>query len=104
MARIAAVPPGEAHPLIKLSYWYAKRRFGEVPEPFAVTANHRKLFVASAIHELVAEKASTMLPANTSRPRCVPDSLDSRLLVVRGFRHHAAQAEGPGCRPAEGDR
>lgn len=40
MARIAAVPPGEAHPLIKLSYWYAKRRFGEVPEPFAVTANH----------------------------------------------------------------
>jgi hypothetical protein len=83
MARIAAVPPGEAHPLIKLSYWYAKRRFGEVPEPFAVTANHRKLFVASAVHELVAEKASTTLPVNirdlavyrsvTTPPRrCIP--------------------------------
>lgn len=63
MARIAAVLPGEAHPLIKLCYWYAKRRFGEVPEPLAVTANHRKLVFASAVHEMAAEKASTVLPA-----------------------------------------
>jgi AhpD family alkylhydroperoxidase len=50
--------------MIKLSYRYAKRRFGEVPEPFAVVANHPKLFVANVIAESVAAKASTVLPAN----------------------------------------
>jgi AhpD family alkylhydroperoxidase len=64
MTRIPAVSPDEAGPLIKLSYWYAKRRLGEVPEPFAVAANHRKLFFASVVHELAAEKASTVLPVN----------------------------------------
>lgn len=38
MTRIPAVSPDEAGPLIKLCYWYAKRRYGEVPEPFAVAA------------------------------------------------------------------
>ncbi|MGH3822888.1 MAG: carboxymuconolactone decarboxylase family protein [Pseudonocardiaceae bacterium] len=64
MTRIPAVSPDDAGPLIKLSYWYTKRRFGEVPEPFAVTANHRKLFFASAVHEALAEKASTVLPVS----------------------------------------
>jgi AhpD family alkylhydroperoxidase len=64
MSRIPAVSPEEAGPLIKLSYRYAKRRFGEVPEPFAVVANHPKLFVANVIAESVAAKASTVLPAN----------------------------------------
>ncbi len=64
MTRIPAVSPDEASALIKLSYWYAKRRFGEVPEPFAVTANHRKLFFANVIHEAAAQKASTVLPAH----------------------------------------
>ena len=64
MTRIPAVSPDEAGPLIKLSYWYAKRRYGQVPEPFAVAANHRKLFVAYTIAETAAEKASTVLPAN----------------------------------------
>ena len=63
MTRIPAVSSDEASPLIKLSYWYAKRRFGEVPEPFAVTANHRKLFVAHVIAEIVAGKSSMVLPA-----------------------------------------
>jgi AhpD family alkylhydroperoxidase len=64
MSRIPAVSPEEAGPLIKLSYRYAKRRFGEVPEPFAVVANHPKLFVANVIAESVAAKASTVLPAS----------------------------------------
>lgn len=64
MTRIPAVSPDDAGPLLKLSYWYAKRRFGEVPEPFAVTAHHRKLFFACAVHEALAEKASTVLPVN----------------------------------------
>jgi AhpD family alkylhydroperoxidase len=64
MTRIPAVSPEEAGPLIKLSYRYAERRFGEVPEPFAVVANHPKLFVANLIAESVAAKASTVLRAN----------------------------------------
>jgi len=64
MTRIPAVYPEEASPLIKFSYRWAKRRFGEVPEPFAVVANHPKLFVANLIAESVAAKASTVLPAN----------------------------------------
>ena len=49
---------------IRAAYRYAKRRYGEVPEPFAVSAHHRGLMVAGAIHETVVEKASTKLPAN----------------------------------------
>jgi AhpD family alkylhydroperoxidase len=64
MSRIPAVSPEEATPLINFSYRYAKRRFGEVPEPFAVMANHPKLFVAEVIAESVAAKASRVLPAN----------------------------------------
>jgi alkylhydroperoxidase family enzyme len=64
MTRIPAVSPEEAGPLIKLSYQYARRRFGEVPEPFAVVANHPKLFVAEVIAESATAKASTVLPAN----------------------------------------
>jgi AhpD family alkylhydroperoxidase len=64
MTRIPAVSPEEAGSLIKLSYRYAKRRFGEVPEPFAIVANHPKLFVANVIAESVAAKASRVLPAN----------------------------------------
>ena len=64
MSRIPAVSPDEAGLLIKAAYRYAKRRFGEVPEPFAVAANHRKLFVAEVIAESVVAKASTVLPAN----------------------------------------
>ncbi len=64
MTRIPAVSPDKAGPLIKLSYWFTKRRFGEVPEPFAVAANHQKLFLAYTIAETAAEKASTVLPAN----------------------------------------
>src|ERR687898_1665145 len=64
MTRIPAVSPEEAGPLINAAYRWAKRRFGEVPEPFAVAANHRKLFVAEVIAESVVAKASTVLPAN----------------------------------------
>lgn len=64
MARIHAVTPQEAGPMVKAAYWYAGRRFGEVPEPFAVLANHRKLFTVSARHEMGVQKASTVLPPN----------------------------------------
>ncbi|MEU7765515.1 carboxymuconolactone decarboxylase family protein [Nocardia sp. NPDC049190] len=61
--RIAAVTPQQAGPLTKLLYRLAQRRYRAVPEPFAVTANHPKLLAANAVHELMAQKASTTLPA-----------------------------------------
>jgi AhpD family alkylhydroperoxidase len=64
MPRIPGVPTKEAGPLLRVVYWYAKRRLGAVPEPFTVLARHRKLFMASARHEMATEKASTVLPAN----------------------------------------
>jgi alkylhydroperoxidase family enzyme len=64
ITRIPVVTPQQAGLLTKSIYWYAKRRVGAVPEPFAVIANHRKLLVASGVHEVLAEKACTTLPAN----------------------------------------
>jgi len=63
MSRLPAVAPTDAGPLIRLSYWYARRRFGAVPEPYAVVANHRRIFFAGALHELAVERATTVLPA-----------------------------------------
>ncbi|CAM3245180.1 alkylhydroperoxidase family enzyme [Williamsia muralis] len=64
MARIPAVNPADAGLMVKGAYRYAARRFGSVPEPFAVIAHHRGLFLASAIHETAVDKASTVLPSN----------------------------------------
>lgn len=64
MARIHAVAPQEAGRLVRAAYRFAGRQYGEVPEPFAVLANHRKLFAVAAGHEMGAEKASTVLPPN----------------------------------------
>jgi alkylhydroperoxidase family enzyme len=63
MSRIPALAPRDAGFFVKIGYWIARKRFGEVPEPFAVLANHRKLFVASARHELAVEKAMRAMPA-----------------------------------------
>lgn len=64
MPRIPGVPTKEAGPLVRLMYWYAKRRYGAVPEPLTVLVRHRKLLMANARHELAVEKASKVLPEN----------------------------------------
>lgn len=64
MSRIPAVPPQDAGLLVRIAYRLARRRLGEVPEPFAVSAHHRKLFLAGAMHELAAERATHVLPAH----------------------------------------
>jgi AhpD family alkylhydroperoxidase len=43
-------------------YRVAKRRYGQVPEPFAVSAQHRKLMIAGAVHETLVDWASKTLP------------------------------------------
>jgi alkylhydroperoxidase family enzyme len=62
MPRIPALDPRDAGAVIRLGYRIARRRLGEVPEPFAVLAHHRRLFVASARHELALEKATHIVP------------------------------------------
>jgi AhpD family alkylhydroperoxidase len=62
--RIEPLPPQRANPLVRLMYRIAKRRFGEVPEPFTITAHHRRLLVATAVHETLTERASHKLPAS----------------------------------------
>ena len=64
MPRIPGIPTREARPVLRAFYWFATRRFGAVPEPFTVLARHRKLMMASAKHELAAQRASTVLPTN----------------------------------------
>jgi AhpD family alkylhydroperoxidase len=62
--RIEPLPPKRANPLIRAMYRYAKRRFGEVPEPLAVTAHHPRLLVANAVHETMLQSASRTLPTS----------------------------------------
>jgi AhpD family alkylhydroperoxidase len=62
--RIEPLPPKRAGLLIRTMYRVAKRRYGQVPEPFAVYAHHPGLFLAGAIHETALDRASSRLPAN----------------------------------------
>jgi AhpD family alkylhydroperoxidase len=62
--RIAPLSPAHAPLLARLSYRVARRRFGEVPEPFAVAAHHTGLLAAAGVHETLVQKASTRLPAS----------------------------------------
>ena len=62
--RIAPLPPQRASLLTRLMYKFAKRRFGEVPEPFTVAAHHPRLLVANGVHEMLLQSASKKLPAN----------------------------------------
>ncbi|MCX6464853.1 MAG: carboxymuconolactone decarboxylase family protein [Pseudonocardiales bacterium] len=63
MGRIPAVPAAEAGVLGRLVYRVARRRFGDVPEPFAVARHHRGLFWAGLVAELAYERAARTLPA-----------------------------------------
>jgi AhpD family alkylhydroperoxidase len=62
--RIEPLPPKRAGLMTRAMYRVAKRRYGEVPEPFAVVAHHRRLLIASAVHETMVQRASRTLPAS----------------------------------------
>jgi AhpD family alkylhydroperoxidase len=62
--RVPPLAPQHAPLWVRAMYRIAKRRFGEVPEPFAVAAQHPGLLVAGAIHETALDRASRRLPAN----------------------------------------
>jgi len=61
--RIKPLPPKRTTWLVRAMYRYTRRRFGEVPEPFAVIAHHPRLLVANAVHEGILQSASRTLPA-----------------------------------------
>jgi AhpD family alkylhydroperoxidase len=63
-SRIDPVTPKQASLLTKFFYRVAKRRFGEVPEPFAVAAHHPRLMLANIVHEGMLGSASKKLPAS----------------------------------------
>jgi AhpD family alkylhydroperoxidase len=60
--RIAPVSPKQAGLLTRVMYRIAKRKFGEVPEPFTVAAHHPRLLVANAVHESLLQSGSKKLP------------------------------------------
>jgi AhpD family alkylhydroperoxidase len=62
--RIEPLSPQRAPLWIRAMYRYAKKRFGQVPEPFAVAAHHRGLLVANGAHEMLVERSSKKLPAS----------------------------------------
>jgi AhpD family alkylhydroperoxidase len=62
--RIDPVPPNQAGLLTRVMYRFARRRFGEVPEPFTVAAHHPRLLVANAVHEMLLDSGSRKLPRN----------------------------------------
>ncbi|PRI16081.1 carboxymuconolactone decarboxylase family protein [Mycobacterium shigaense] len=62
--RIEPLPPARTGLLTRVMYRLAKRRYGQVPEPFAVAAHHRGLLIAGALHETMAERASRTLPVS----------------------------------------
>lgn len=63
-SRIEPVTPERASLLTKLMYRTARRRFGEVPEPFAVAAHHPRLMLANLVHEGMLQSGSKKLPAS----------------------------------------
>ncbi len=62
MPRIPAVPEAEAGFFGRLVYRFARRRFGAVPEPFAVARHHPRLFWAGIVAESAYEWAPKVLP------------------------------------------
>jgi AhpD family alkylhydroperoxidase len=64
MSRVPVVPVTNAGFSGRLAYWYASRRYGAVPEPFAMTRWHRRLFWANAVSEMAVERAHRVLPAS----------------------------------------
>jgi alkylhydroperoxidase family enzyme len=62
--RLEPLPRHKAPLMTRMMWRYAKRRFGEVPEPFTIYAHHRGLMLAGAMHESMVERASKTLPAN----------------------------------------
>ncbi len=57
MARIAGVPKRKTGLLGRFAYWFARRRFGKVPEPLTVVAHHAWLSRGYVLFELALDRS-----------------------------------------------
>ena len=62
MARIAGLPARRAGLMARFAFWFAKRRFGKVPEPLTVVAHHRWIFRGYSAFELALDRARLVDP------------------------------------------
>jgi AhpD family alkylhydroperoxidase len=56
MARIDGVPAERAGLLLRLVYWFARKKYGQLPEPGTIYAHHRGILLNTAIFELGNER------------------------------------------------
>lgn len=63
MTRIPLADEKQVGWLTRIGFRFARRRFGEVPEPVRAAAHHNGIMWASAIHELAYERSATRLDA-----------------------------------------
>lgn len=61
MTRISLLSDRQVGRLTRFAFRAARRRFGEVPEPFRAVAHHPRLLWASTLHELTYGLAATRL-------------------------------------------
>jgi len=64
MPRIPGVRDTAANWLTRALFRFARKRYGAVPEPMAVSAHHPALLLAGGLHELAVDRAARSLPAN----------------------------------------
>ena len=57
MARIEGVPENRAGLLTRLSYRFARRRLGQLPEPLTVVARHPWVFRGYGAFEMAMERS-----------------------------------------------
>jgi hypothetical protein len=58
MARIEGVPEKRASFLTRLTYWFARRKVGELPRPLEIYAHNPWVMRAYGTFELMAERAT----------------------------------------------
>ncbi|MEV1285806.1 carboxymuconolactone decarboxylase family protein [Micromonospora sp. NPDC049679] len=61
MTRIPLLGEKQVGRFTRIAFRFARRRFGEVPEPFRAAAHHTGLMWTYAIHESAYERAATRL-------------------------------------------
>ncbi|MBI1941766.1 MAG: hypothetical protein HYS33_09705 [Acidobacteria bacterium] len=57
MGRVEGVPEHKAPLLVRLAYWYARRRLRQVPEPMTVLAHQPRIFRGYVWFELGLDRS-----------------------------------------------
>jgi 4-carboxymuconolactone decarboxylase len=60
--RVRPAPKSKAWPLVSLTYWYARRTYGELPAPTAVFAHHPRILCGYGAMETAFEHSNKVDP------------------------------------------